>query len=318
MGRINRSSEAALRAAAEMLETSKDQKFRAQLSKTILDYDLRKQEIAASNKAARRKRVDEAELSELRSQVDDLTNQLASIKGSRAKEISDLQVRLKKAERSLDQVQSDLGTSKQEAATARRDIDIILKLTNGIMGQLAATISPANRNEFASQLFQQFNLKEPELLAQLFKSMKLDLKRWQAWDSDYGENTEAMVQEFESLAKQDPQKLSLLRSKLSAQGFEIDAINAMRDYRDTKITFAQLKERTRPHIAFAHDGEWRIQTKIDMKLMPRVTQEALRSASQKMQSDPAAKLQWLEIHNQLPMDSEVGTLILKEILATRR
>jgi hypothetical protein len=239
------------------LETSKDQKFRAQLTKTILDYDLRKQEIAASSKAALRKRVDEAELSELRSQVDDLTDQLASGKGSRAKEISGVQVRLNEAERILRQVQSDLGTSKQQADTARRDIDIILKLTNGIMGQLATTISPANRNEFASQLFQQFNLKEPELLAQLFKSMKLDLKRWQAWDSDYGENTEAMVREFESPAKQDPQKLSLLRSKLSALGIDMDAINAMRDYRDTKITFAQLEERTHPLDNFAAQGSGR-------------------------------------------------------------
>jgi len=317
MGRINRSSEAALKAAAEMLETSKDQKFKSQLIKTVLDYETRKQEIAASNKAARRKRVEDAELSELRSQLDNVTAQLASGKGSRAKEISGLQVRLKEAERIVDEVRSGFGTSKQQADTARRDIDIVLKLTNGIIGALATALSLENRNEFASQLFQQFNLKEPKLLAQLFKCMKLDLKRWQAWDSDYGENTEAMVREFESPAKQDPQKLSLLRSKLSALGIDMDAINAMRDYRDTKITFAQLEERTHPHITFTHDGEWRIQTKIEMNLMPRVTEEALGNASQKMQSDPAGKLQWLKIHKQLPVDSGIGSLILKEIRDTR-
>ena len=31
---------------------------------------------------------------------------------------------------------------------------------------------------------------------QLFKSMKLDLKRWDSWDSEYGENPQSMAREF--------------------------------------------------------------------------------------------------------------------------
>ncbi len=52
MGRINTRSEAALKAAAEMLETTKNQTIKAQLIKTVLDYELRQQERADAGKAA--------------------------------------------------------------------------------------------------------------------------------------------------------------------------------------------------------------------------------------------------------------------------
>jgi len=55
-----------------------------------------------------------------------------------------------------------------------------------------------------------------------------------------------MVREFEYPAKHGPEKLSLLRSKLLALGIEVDTIDAVRDYRDLKIDFAELKERTQP------------------------------------------------------------------------
>jgi hypothetical protein len=110
-----------------------------------------------------------------------------------------------------------------------------LKLTNGIMGDLANALPPEARNEFAAELFQKFQPDEPELLAQLFKSMKLDLERWHSWDREYGENTQSMVEKFECPEKHGSEKLSLLRSKLLAMGIAIDAINAVRDYRDLKI-----------------------------------------------------------------------------------
>src|SRR5437667_5888909 len=67
---------------------------------------------------------------------------------------------------------------------------------------------------------------------------------------EYGENTQSMVREFECPEKHGPEKLSLLRSKLLGLGIEVDAIDAVRDYRDLKMDFAELKERTQPHITF--------------------------------------------------------------------
>src|SRR5437899_12804278 len=61
MGRINRWSEAALKSAVEMLATTNDQKFKANLIRTILDYEVRQQERAESNKSARRKRAENTE-----------------------------------------------------------------------------------------------------------------------------------------------------------------------------------------------------------------------------------------------------------------
>src|SRR5437764_12338815 len=88
MGRINRWSEAALKSAVEMLATTNDQKFKANLIRTILDYEVRQQERAESNKAARRKRAENTELAELRSKVAELSAQVDSAKISRAEEIS--------------------------------------------------------------------------------------------------------------------------------------------------------------------------------------------------------------------------------------
>src|SRR5438105_8419988 len=94
MGRINRWSEAALKSAVEMLATTNDQKFKANLIRTILDYEVRQQERAESNKAARRKRAENTELAELRSRlrskVAELSAQVDSAKISRAEEISKL------------------------------------------------------------------------------------------------------------------------------------------------------------------------------------------------------------------------------------
>src|SRR5437870_11026569 len=78
MGRINRWSEAALKSAVEMLATTNDQKFKANLIRTILDYEVRQQERAESNKAARRKRAENTELAELRSKVAELSAQVRS------------------------------------------------------------------------------------------------------------------------------------------------------------------------------------------------------------------------------------------------
>ena len=174
-GRINRWSEAALKSAVEMLATTNDQKFKANLIRTILDYEVRQQERAESNKAARRKRAENTELAELRSKVAELSAQVDSANNSRAEEISRLRACLKETAQIVSELRSDLGSVKGEADTARRDINRMqesLKLTNGIIEQLATALPPEKRNEFASELFQKFKPDERELLAQLFKSMK--------------------------------------------------------------------------------------------------------------------------------------------------
>src|SRR5437867_75177 len=192
MGRINRWSEAALKSAVEMLATTNDQKFKANLIRTILDYEVRQQERAESNKAARRKRAENTELAELRSKVAELSAQVDSVKNSRAEEISKLRACLEETDQIVGELRSDLGSVKREADTARRDINRMqesLELTNGIIEQLATALPAEKRNAFAAQLFQKFNSDQPELLAQLFKSMKLDLKRWHSWDPGSMETT---------------------------------------------------------------------------------------------------------------------------------
>ena len=167
MGRINRWSEAALKSAVEILATTNDQKFKANLIRIILDYEVRQQERAQSNKAARRKRAENTELAELRSKVAELTAQVDSAKNSRAEEISDARARLKETDQIVGELRSDLVSVKREADTARRDINRMqesLKLTNGIVEQLPTTLPPEKLNEFASELFQKFKSDEPELL----------------------------------------------------------------------------------------------------------------------------------------------------------
>lgn len=324
MGRINKWSEGALEAAAKMLGTMKNQTAKAQLIKTILDYELRQQERADANKAAGRKRAENKEPTGLRLKVQSLTDQLASGEGSKAKEISDLEARLKDAERTATQLRRDASNANQEADTARRETGGMqgrLKFTNRIIEQFVPALPPEKRNECASEFFQKFKSDAPELLAPLFKSMGLDLISWHSWDTNYGENAELMVEAFACPEKHESGELSLLRLKLSAIGIDVDAINAVRDYRDLKINFAELKERSRAHIAFLkHDGlGLRIDNHIPTNLMPRLTEDALRIASQKMDNEPARKLQWLEvIEKLLQSESGIGSLLTKEMVSARR
>jgi len=323
MGRINRWSEAALKSAVEMLAPTNDQKFKANLIRTILDYEVRQQERAESNKAARRKRAENTELAELRSKVAELSAQVDSVKNSRAEEISKLRACLEETDQIVGELRSDLGSVKREADTARRDINRMqesLKLTNGIIEQLATALPAEKRNAFAAQLFQKFKSDQPELLAQLFKSMKLDLKRWHSWDREYGDNPQSMVREFECPAKHGPEKLSLLRSKLLALGIEVDAIDAVRDYRDLKIGFAELEKRTQPHITFKRQiVGLSIKSSIPSNLLPPLSGEALRIASEELKSHPQQKLDWLQVAEKLLQpDYGIGVLLLMEIAATKR
>ena len=129
-----------------------------------------------------------------------------------------------------------------------------------------------------------------------------------------------MVREFEYPAKHGPEKLSLLRSKLLALGIEVDAIDAVRDYRDLKIGFAELEKRTQPHIAFKRQiVGLSIKSSIPSNLLPPLSGEALRIASEELKSHPQQKLDWLQVAEKLLQpDYGIGVLLLMEIAATKR
>ena len=99
------------------------------------------------------------------------------------------------------------------------------------------------------------------------------------------------------------------------------AIDAVRDYRDLKIDFAELQKRTRDDIAFIQTDFQALQLhhSIPKNLMPRLTEGALRDASNSMDHDPAGKLEWLNVIEQLlEPDLGIGSLLLKEIASTRQ
>ena len=324
MGRINKRSKAALEAAADLLATTKNQNIKAQLIKMILDYELHQQKRTEASKVERRKRAEHKELAGLRGNVQELTDKLSSGQTSKAKEISDLRSKLRKAQQSAADLQREVANAKQEAEKAHGDtseMQVRLNLANGIIERFAPALAPEKRNKCAAELFQKLKLEAPELLTQLFKSMGLDLKRWHSWDSDYGEDSELMVKAFEQPGAEDLGKLSLLRLKLLAMGVAVDAIDAVRDYRDLKIDFAELQKRTRDDIAFIQTDFQALQLhhSIPKNLMPRLTEEALRDASNSMDHDPAGKLEWLNVIEQLlEPDLGIGSLLLKEIASTRQ
>jgi len=309
----------ALNAAGEMLGTTKNPTTKAQLIRTILEYDRRQKEYAATNKATNRKR------SENKGPGGSLANAQALINQFDNKEVSDLKAQLKKVEQALGELQQRVTKAEHEAEAAHReagDIQRRLKFINEITKQFASELPAEKRDKCASELFHKFKSDAPELLASLFESMGLDLKTWQSWERHYGENRELMVAAFVCPEKHEAGELSLLRLKLSALGIDVDAINAVnavRDYRDLKINFAELEKRTRHQISFRHEFlGLRADSRIPTELMPRLTEDALREASREMKSDPTRKLEWLQVMEKLlKPDYGIGSLLLKEIASTR-
>jgi hypothetical protein len=101
----------------------------------------------------------------------------------------------------------------------------------------------------------------------------------------------------------------------------VDAINAVRDYRDVKIGLDELKERTSPHISFVNleTPYLPITNRIPEKHMPCLTQEALRIGSERLKNDPLRKLEWLNMMGKLlKSDDGVPSLLLMEQQATKR
>jgi hypothetical protein len=325
MGRINKRSEAALKAAAEMIETTKNQSLKAQLIRAVIDYELRQQERADSHKAERRKRVKNKEVAGLRSKVQELADQLSSAERSKEKEASDIKAKLAEQKITFANCKHDLENAEQVADKARAaaaEMQRRLTVTQEVIEQLVRSVSAENRFDCASKLFQKLKSETSQHLGQLFKSMGLDLKTWRSWDSEYGDDTDLMLQVLLGSEMHEPERVSLLRSKLAATGRDcVDAIRAVRDYRDLKIGLDELRDRTPTHIRFMNleTSGLRILNSIPEKHMPRLTEEALRFASEKMASNPIQKLEWLEIVEKLlKPDHGIGSLLVMELQATRR
>jgi hypothetical protein len=321
MGRISKRSETALKAADEILRTTKNQTIRAQMTKVVLDYQQHQQKRSDARKATRRTRAEQKEVVDLRSQVQELTDKLAS----KAKEILDLRSERQKAEQSVIELRAKVAQTKQELEKAHAHSDQLqqrLNFANQMIEGFAPGLRLEKLHEFAAELFQKLKTDQPELLGQFFKSMGLDLECWHSWDSDYGENSALMVRAFETpKGEHEPGKLPLLRLKLMAMGIPVDAINAVRDYRDLKITLTELKQRTHPYISFKKTSfqSLVIEYTISAELMPRLTEQALQNASSSMKSDPARKVDWLEVVEKLlKPDSGIGSLLSMELGATRR
>ncbi len=322
MGRINRRIEIALKAATEVLVTTKNHTVKARMIKTILNYEMHQQKRAETNKITRRKHTQKKELDGLYLKISELTKELGLAETSKADIATNLSTELHEKERLVTQLQSNLANAKEETETARGnagDTQEQLKLTKRMIGELALALPEENRAECASKLFYELKSIAPELLAKLFKCLELKLEKWFSWDTQYEKDSESMVEAFAAPEKLEPGKLSLFRAKLLFMGINVNAINAVRDYRDLKISLANLRALAGPAITFT-DGALGPcpYHSLPAHLMPRLTENALRVASKQLSSDPAQKMEWLHVvQSLLKPDAGIGSLLSQEIISTR-
>lgn len=320
MGRINSRVDLALTAASEILASTKNSALKVQLIKVILDFDQRQQERTSENRSARRKRAESQPLNEAQSRVNELTKELDALRASTSREILDLTNRLAVVEKNISQLQGDLSISKREATAARNETtEMAKKLTfvNGMIMRCGQLLTQEEREKYGSELFEEFKSSDG-LLAEFFNLLGLDLSKLRKWESQYGEDSLAMVKAFEDTIQNGVGMLSLLRLKLSKMGIDVEAINAARDYRDIKISLAELKQRASRHILFetADISPRIVLVGLSKELLPRLTEDSLREAVRKLKNDQPKKLEWLEVIGQLLVaDSAVAPLLLKETVA---
>jgi hypothetical protein len=321
MGRINSRVDLALKSASEILASTKNSVLKVQLIKIIVDFDQRQRERTNENRSARRKRAESQPLNEAQDKVKELTNELDALRASTSREILDLKSRLGMVEKNITQLQGDVSVADKEAVAVRNQTtEMAKKLTfvNGMIMRCGQLLTQEERDKYGSDLFEEFKSSDG-LLAEFFKSLGLDLSKWRKWESQYGEDSLAMVKAFEDTIRNGVGMLSLLRLKLSKMGIDVDAINAVRDYRDVKISLAELKQRARSHIRFETGSSLKIAlVDLPKKLLPRLTEDALQKAIHELKNDQPKRLEWLEVVAELlEPDSGVGSLLIKETMAAR-
>src|SRR4051812_9134544 len=256
MGRINSRVDLALKVASEILASTKNSALKVQLIKVVLDFDRQQHERANENRSARLKRAQSQPLNEAQAKVNELTNELDSWRASTSREILDLKSRLGVVEKTITQLQDDVSIATKEAMAARNQTTEMAKklmFVNGMIMRCGQLLTQEEREKYGSDLFEEFKSSDG-LLAEFFNLLGLDLSKWREWESQYGEDSLAMVKAFEDSIQNEVGMLSLLRLKLSKIGIDVDAINAARDYRDGKISLAELKQRASSHIRFETAG----------------------------------------------------------------
>jgi chromosome segregation ATPase len=319
MGRINKRTEALLKAATDVVQTTKNVTVKAQMIKVALEHDLYQQKRADARKLARHKRTEDKELAELVSKVQQLTNELASEKESAQKAISDLQQKLSAEQKTVSKLEQALAAANKEKENVEKDAQnkqARLAFANRIIKQFAPALPTEKLHECAAELFVELEADQPEVLAALFESMGLDVSKWRAWDTQYAEDAASMVKAFEQTERGEPEKLTLLRRKLVAIEIPVDEINAVRDYRDLKISLTELKERAAGRISVTKRfASWAVFHSIPDQLMPVLTGAELTEAVRKMKKDPAQRLEWLEVTQKLlkPESTEVSLNLAREI-----
>ena len=322
MGRMNSRVDLALKSASELLVSTKNSFLKTQLIKMILDFDQRQRERKGENRSERRKRAQSQPPNEAQARVNELMSELDSWRAATSREILDLKSRLDVVEKSSAQLQDDVSNAKEEAMTARNqtnEMDKKITFLNGIVTLCRPLLTQEEREKYGSDLFEEFKSSDI-LLAEFFNLLGLDLSKWREWESQYGEDSLAMVKAFEDPVENGIGMLSLFRLKLSKMGIHVDAINAVRDYRDVEISLADLKQRASSHVRFetAASSPRIVLMGLPKELLPPLTQDTLREAMRKLKNDQPKKLEWLEVAAQLLVsDSDVAPLLMKETIAAR-
>jgi hypothetical protein len=179
MGRINSRVDLALKAASEILASTKNSVLKVQLIKVIVDFDQRQKERTDENRSARRKRAQSQPPNEAQAKVNELTNEVDSWRASSSKEILDLKSRLGVLEKAITQLQDDLSIDKKEAmATRNQTTEMAKTLTfvNGMIMLCGRLLTQEEREKYGSDLFEEFKSSEG-LLAEFFKLLGLDLSK---------------------------------------------------------------------------------------------------------------------------------------------
>lgn len=319
MGRAKKYAEVALKTAAEMLPTTKNQTIRLQLIRSVLQYEQHREERADARKAQRLRRNENKEIAQLRTKVKELTAQSDQTASAKDKEIDGLNSHLGEAKEKAERLWTELRSlqkTQDEEVRKSSEVQEALSVTNEVLRAIASTIAEERRISCATNLFGDFRSKNKKALDIALTSMGLSLDNWLSWDKKYGTNGEKMLDLVLGKQKVNGELYALLRLKLSEMGMDyVDAIDAVRQYRDLEIKLLELGNRVRPHMIWSQDGPRGLLLKNDIPAhrMPTLTNDHLRNAMSKI-TDPELKLEWLKaVDGMLEPQGETGALLAREI-----
>jgi chromosome segregation ATPase len=323
MGRAKKYTEVALKAAVEMLPTTKNQTIRLQLIRSVLQYEQQREERTDARKAQRLRRNENKEIAQLRTKVNELTAQSGQTASAKDKEIDGLNSQLGEAKEEAEGLRTELRSlqkTQDEVVRKSSEVQEALSVTNEVLRVIASTIPKEKRISCATNLFGDFRSKNKKALDLAFTSMGLSLNTWLQWEKEYGKSSDRMLELVLGQKKPPEDLYAFLRLKLSELGMDyVDAIEAIRQYRDVETSLLQLQNHVRPHMIWSLDGPsgFLLQNRIPHRWMPTMTNDHLRNAMRQITS-PELKLEWLKfVKEMLKPEGETGTLLQKEIMSLR-